>query len=190
MGYLKDLSDDHTEGRAPGTPGYDSAASYVVAKLNSWGLKPGGDKDAYYQSITFRESRLGEKKPQFSITDQNGTIDLEYEQDYILFPRAARTDAYIEAEMVFIGYGVNAPDFGYNDYTDIDIEGKVVLIMRGAPPPFGTVPRAVYSSGTIKAREAVARGAIGMIYFASNTQVRPLERGGQLFPIIQLGLAQ
>jgi len=173
MGYLKDLSDDHMEGRAPGTPGYDSAASYVVAKLNSWGLKPGGDKDAYYQSISFRESRLGEGKPQFSITQQNQTIELEYEQDYILFPRAARTDANIEAEMVFIGYGVNAPDFGYNDYADIDIEGKVVLIMRGAPPSFGTVPRAVYSSGTIKAREAVARGAIGMIYFASNTQVRP-----------------
>ena len=101
MGYLKDLSDDHMEGRAPGTAGYDSAASYVVAKLSSWGLKPGGDKD-YYQSITFRESRLGEKKPQFSITDQNGTIDLEYEQDYILFPRVALTDANIEAEMVFI----------------------------------------------------------------------------------------
>ena len=70
-----------------------------------------------------------------------------------------------EAAVAFVGYGVSAPGLGYDDYADIDVEGKIVAYLTGAPPAFPSNERAYYSSGATKQSEAIARGAVGILSF-------------------------
>jgi hypothetical protein len=85
------------------------------------------------------------------------------------FQPAVRQETEIRAEVVFVGFGIHAPEMNYSDYEGIDVEGKIVARFGGAPDTFPHNERAYYSSGVVKAREAVARGAVGVIGLRSRT---------------------
>ena len=88
-----------------------------------------------------------------------------YGEDYYLSPDPLKTEELISAPVVFVGYGVSAPALGYDDYADVDVNGKIVAYLTGAPPSLPSNQRAYYSSGTVKREQAASRGAIGMIGF-------------------------
>ena len=164
--HIRVLADDSLEGRAPGTRGFSGAAQYVEKSLSALGLDPAGIDGTYQQPVPLRESLVIEEGSSMRISSPSGVEELEYGVDFYLSPDPLReTVSVSEAAVAFVGYGVSAPGLGYDDYADIDVEGKIVAYLTGAPPAFPSNERAYYSSGATKQSEAVARGAVGILSF-------------------------
>jgi len=165
-GHMSVLADDSLAGRGPGTAGYEGAAAYAERTLRSLGLEPAGEDGTYRQSVPLRRSTVIERESSLSITGPDGIHTLAYDQDYYLGADPLReTVALEDVPVAFVGFGVSAPDLGYDDYADLDVQGKVVAWLSGAPPAFPSNERAYYSSGATKTAEAIARGAIGTLTF-------------------------
>jgi Zn-dependent M28 family amino/carboxypeptidase len=164
--HMAILAHDSLAGRAPGTPGFAGAARYAEETLRALGLEPAGEDGGYRQHVPLRQSFVVEGSSGMSITSADGTRALVYDTDYYLSADPLREDVAIEdASVAFVGFGVSAPALGYDDYADIDVEGKVVAWLSGAPSAFPSNERAYYSSGATKQAEAIARGAIGTLTF-------------------------
>ena len=164
--HIRVLADDSLEGRAPGTRGFSGAAQYVETSLSALGLDPAGIDGTYHQPVPLRESLVIEEESGMRISSPSGVEELEYGVDFYLSPDPLReTVSVSEAAVAFVGYGVSAPGLGYDDYANIDVEGKIVAYLTGAPPAFPSNERAYYSSGATKQSEAVARGAVGILSF-------------------------
>jgi Zn-dependent M28 family amino/carboxypeptidase len=160
--HVRVLAHDSLTGRAPGTSGYAGAAAYVEASLSALGLEPAGVDGTFRQPVSLRESLVVEAASGMSIDGR----ELVYDLDFYLSPDPLREAvSIVDAPVAFVGYGVSAPALGYDDYAEIDVEGKVVAYLSGAPPAFPSNERAYYSSGATKQAEAVARGAIGFLTF-------------------------
>ncbi|HSS99070.1 MAG TPA: M28 family metallopeptidase, partial [Terriglobales bacterium] len=157
------LSDDLLEGRRTGTRGYMLAAKYVAAQLQEMGLKPGGDNRTYFQKVRFREITLTRDKTTFTLKMNGQEHSLSFGDDFIAGGDDLSPDSSLEGQLVFVGYGVTAPEFNYDDYANTDVRGKIVVALYGAPMNFPIAPHAHYSSSTVKIANAVARGAIGYI---------------------------
>lgn len=164
--HMRVLADDSLEGRAPGTHGFDGAAAYVESTVRSLGLAPAG-VDGYRQPVPLRESLVEEAKSGLTFRTADGTSELTYARDFTLSPDPLRTEATVTAPVVFAGYAVSAPDFGYDDFAQVDVSGKIVAYLTGAPPSLPSNPRAYYSSGAVKKAELIRRGAVGMLSFTS-----------------------
>jgi hypothetical protein len=165
--HIRFLSDNLLQGRAPGTPGYDIAARYVATQLEGMGLHPGGAED-WYQQVPFEKAVTDEGDSSLTLTVNGKEQKLVDSKDYILstwFASSAkkeeRAESDVSAPLVFVGFGVTAPDQKYDDYAGIDVRGKIVVELYGAPSSFPSTVRAYYSDGTIKSRNEVAHGAIG-----------------------------
>lgn len=164
--HIRVLADDSLEGRAPGTEGYAGAARYAEEVLRGLALQPAGDNGTYRQAVPLRQSTVVESESTFAVGSASGTTTLTYDADYYLGADPLRETVEVDgAPVVFVGFGVSAPGLGYDDYADIDVEGKVVLFLSGAPVAFPSNERAYYSSGATKGAEALGRGAIGTMTF-------------------------
>ena len=157
------LSDDLLEGRKTGTRGYMLAAKYVATQFEELGLKPAGVNGTYFQTIRFRQIELDRDKTSMVVKIDGKEQALRFGDDYIAGGNDLSTDASVEAQAVFVGYGVTAPEFHYDDYAGLDVKGKIVVCFYGSPSQFPTAPHAHYSSPTVKIANAVSRGAIGFI---------------------------
>ncbi|MCA9738194.1 MAG: M28 family metallopeptidase [Gemmatimonadota bacterium] len=164
-GHIRALAADSLLGRAPGTPGYEGASRYVETQLRDLGLAPAGEDGGFRQAVTLRESLVDASASRMTLEREGRSLPLEYGTDYYLSPDPNREDATVTAPVVFAGYGVSAPGFGYDDYEGLDVEGRIVAVLSGAPPSLPSNPRAYYSSGGVKRDEAAARGAVGLISF-------------------------
>ena len=164
--HMNVLAHDSMEGRAPGTPGYAAAANYAEEQFRAMGLQPAGVGGSWKQEVPLRHSTVIEDQSSLSVWTPIGTRTLTYDEDFYLGadPLRERVDIR-EAEVVFVGFGVSAPDLGYDDFADADVDGKVVMFLSGAPASFPSNERAYYSSGATKTAEAIARGAIGTLTF-------------------------
>jgi hypothetical protein len=162
-GHLAFLADDLLQGRESGSRGYNLAALYVAARFESIGLEPAGDSDSYYQAVPLLRNQLEVESARVQITRGRKRSELLWGEDFLMRGDAARGESSVTAPVVFVGYGVSAPELGYDDYADTEVEGKIVLTLTGAPPSFPHNQRAYYSSGRTKAEEAVARGAVGLL---------------------------
>jgi len=164
--HMRVLADDSMEGRAPGTRGFEEAASYAEGVLRDLGLQPAGENGGYRQAVPLRHSTVVEPESRMSVRTPDGTRDLDYDADFYLGADPLRPSVELEdAPVVFVGYGVSAPGLGYDDYADADVTGKVVLFLNGAPSSFPSDERAYYSSGATKTSEALGRGAVGTLTF-------------------------
>ena len=164
--HIRVLADDSLAGRAPGTAGFDGGARYAEERFRDLGLLPAGEGGTYRQSVPLQQSIVDERASVMSLHSSGGTQRLVYDVDFYLGADPLRTNVAVEeAPVAFVGFGVSAPDLGYDDYTDIDVEGKVVVWLNGAPSSFPSNERAYYSSGATKAQEALSRGAIGTMTF-------------------------
>jgi hypothetical protein len=169
--HLKFLADDARMGRMPGTAGYDEAAAYVAKHFAEIGLEPGGD-DGWYQQVPLLARRIDVDSAKFVFHQDDVEKAQRWKEDYVMPGDVARPETNITAEVVFVGFGIHAPDMNYSDYDGIDVEGKIIAAFGGAPDSFPHNERAYYSSGLTKAEEAVARGAVGYVGLRSRTDQR------------------
>jgi Zn-dependent M28 family amino/carboxypeptidase len=182
--HMRFLADDLLEGRAPGTPGYAIAARYVATQLESMGLSPAGEDGTYYQRVPLRRASLEETGCSLAILDGGGrSTSLVFGEDYLLFPPFEAGDRETRASLVFAGYGISAPELGWDDFAEIDTKGTILVVLSGAPASFGSTERAFYSSRENKAAAAVARGAVGMLVIQTPVDEvrRPWSRTREFF---------
>lgn len=156
------LADDAREGREAGSAGFDAAADYVATQMRALGLKPGGDAGSYFQAV-----------PLLAYSQDNnggGTLQLSGVSDPEAFRRAESylvgassygEDVFIEGEVVFAGFGFVSQEHGRDDYARLDVDGKIVALLPGAPKFLNSEERAHY--GNTQRDRASARGAIGVI---------------------------
>jgi Peptidase family M28/PA domain len=161
-GSMRFLSDDALEGRGTATRGHELAAKYMASRFESMGLQPAGDNGGYFQSVPVRSLRTDVQKSYLVITRNGSALALEQHVDYIIVPDPASPDVSVEAPLVFVGFGVTAPDQHYDDYKSLDVKGKIVVLPTGAPN-FPSSIKAHYSSTEVKAKIAADHGAVGII---------------------------
>ena len=171
--HVRFLADSLLEGRAPGTPGYDLAARYVATELEGMGLVP-ATAGGWYQQVPLEKAMTDETASSLTLTLNGEKRKLVDAKDYILstwFASPAgenqtRAESDVSAPVVFVGFGVTAPGQKYDDYAGVDVHGKIVAMIYGAPSSFPSTVRAYYSDGVVKAKNAVAHGAIGTLGIA------------------------
>ena len=164
--HLAYLADDAREGRMAGQKGYDEAAQYVADQFAAMGVEPGAD-DGYFQHVPLISYRIDEESTTLIAHRDGEDTELQYKEHYVMGGDKVREEALVRAEVVYVGFGVHAPDVGYSDYDGIDVEGKIVAMFGDAPSTLPSEERAFYSSGRTKTEEAVRRGAVGMISLRS-----------------------
>lgn len=164
------LSDDSFQGRAPATPAEDKTVAYIADRFAKAGLEP-GNKGGWYQDVPLVELT---PKPGFAITISGGKqpIRLDYKTDQISWSYQVQPKIAVKAsDIVFVGYGINAPERGWNDYAGLDVKGKTVLILVNDPDwrtptldgPFGGRAMTYYGRWDYKYAEAARQGAAAAI---------------------------
>ena len=130
--YVDTLSSDQFEGRLSGHSGYDKSADWVVKKFKQWGVEPINNELGYLQEFPHPYNDIFEGCV-VQMIDKSGQIikDYEYVEEYI--PGSTSGNGDIKGEVVYVGYGITAPELGYDDYANVDVEGKIVLMEREAP---------------------------------------------------------
>jgi Zn-dependent M28 family amino/carboxypeptidase len=161
-GDMRFLSDDSLEGRGTGSRGHEIAAKFMAAEFEAMGLAPAGEGGTYFQTVPFRSARVDEAKTSLTLTRADQTQNLVFRQDYISVGVPGRAESTVEAPVVYVGFGVTAPEQSYDDYKGIDAKGKIVALIRSAPN-FDSSLKAAYSSFEFKQANAVAHGAVGII---------------------------
>jgi len=128
--YIKALSSESMQGRKSGQPGAAMAEEYIASKFKEWGLEPAGDSGTYFQNFTI-EHRHIEEGVKLEIITQRERRDFYYGEDWLV--QSYSGSGNFSAEIVFVGYGIHAPEKNYDDYAGIDVKGKVILFAAGAP---------------------------------------------------------
>lgn len=165
--HLKILGSDSLEGRGTGTRGEKKAAQYITGHLKKQSLIPIGDDHTFMQHIPMHGS-LPLKESRLILSNGEQKRELVLGKDYLLFKTGPETFVPNPVPLVFVGYGIIAPEFDYNDYQLIDVRDKIVVYLSGEPPSsdsayfFGSRPT-IYSFPESKERIAISRGARGSI---------------------------
>ncbi len=131
--HIKVLASNEYEGRGPGTAGEDKTIAYLTGQLRAMGLKPGNPDGSYVQNVPllgFEATRVGGA---FQVGGK--TIDLEFPRNFVAMPGRAGEQPKIEdSEVVFVGHGVIAPEYGWDDFKGSDVRGKTLIMLVGDPP--------------------------------------------------------
>jgi Zn-dependent M28 family amino/carboxypeptidase len=154
------LADDLLEGREAGTRGYDLAARYVATALKAAGYAPAGDNGTYLQRVPFVEAT--QTAASIRLTVKGGHVNLAVPGEALGSVSILSPEPTVTAPVVYAGYGVTAPDFGHDDYAGLDVKGKIVAVLSGAPATLPGEPRAHYA-GDSKFRNAAEHGAMGVV---------------------------
>jgi Peptidase family M28 len=161
--HIAYLADDKLKGRLPGTEGYQMAVDYVVDQYKKMGVTPGGDNGGFTQKLVLRKSVVNNKSAVAVLKDKQGNIDtLNFAIDYTATPHPMHTAAAASGSLIFAGYGVEIPGV-YSDYTGIDVKGKIVVLVSGAPDGLPSTLTAHFSNNGNKMTTAFAKGAAGVI---------------------------
>jgi len=167
-GYLRFLSSDLLEGRAPATRGGALTAAYLASQLRAFGLQPGNDT-SYLQSVPIDvvTADAGSMKLEAS---GKATATFRHPDDVVVWAGSAVPASAAAGELVFVGYGANAPEYRWDDFKNVDVRGKVLLILVNDPPApadepnhFGGRAMTYYGRWTYKFEEAERRGAAGAL---------------------------
>ncbi|MEO7144650.1 MAG: M28 family peptidase [Bryobacteraceae bacterium] len=164
---VKFLSSDLLEGRGVGTRGGRLASAYLAAQLELAGVKPAGDNGTYFQDVPM----VGvETRPHAEITAQAGgqTLKLHWLNDFVGVSERQRTESDFDAPAIFVGHGISAPEYNWDDYKGVDVRGKVLVMFTNEPPSddpkfFGGRALTYYGRWTYKYEEALRRGAVAAI---------------------------
>ncbi len=175
MKHIKTLSSDEYEGRAPATHGEELSINYIADQFKKIGLAPGNTDSTYFQKVPLVGITV-EGKPQMEIKVGNKKMDLKYGDDYIAWTKRVAEKASIDADMIFVGYGTVAPEYNWDDYKDVDVRGKVIVMLVNDPPVpdpksptkldpkmFGGRAMTYYGRWTYKYEIAAEKGAAGAI---------------------------
>jgi Zn-dependent M28 family amino/carboxypeptidase len=169
--HIKYLSDDLLEGRGPGTRGGELAAKYVAAQFEALGLRGAGKDGSFYQPVSLVGVNAN-PKPQLTISGNGKKEIFKFADDFVSFTGAQTEDVSVDADLVFVGYGIEAPEQRWNDYKGdaADYRNKILVMLVNDPPATEGEPalfggRALTYAGrwTYKYEEAARRGAVGAI---------------------------
>ena len=163
------LALDLLEGRGPGTRGDQLAAEYIATQFALNGLTPAGDNGSWFQKVPLYAVHTLEDKTTFSLAASSGApISLAYNTDIVAKDQTGQPSADIDAPIVFVGYGIHAPEYNWDDYAGIDLKGKIALVIVNEPPSddekfFKGKALTYYGRWTYKYEEAARRGAVGVL---------------------------
>lgn len=162
-GHLQFLAGDGLEGRESGSRGYDVAAQYVATRFLQYGVLPKGVQGSFLQPVPLRAARLAAGEPQLEIIGKDGVRKLAWLDDFYVGGSLMEDRSDVSAPLVFAGYGIEAARFKHNDYANLDVSGKIVVVLAGKPSRFPTEEGAHFGSSLHKRALAASRGAVGMI---------------------------
>jgi Zn-dependent M28 family amino/carboxypeptidase len=167
-GHVRFLSHDLLEGRGTGQRGGDIAAEYIATQFAEYGLKPAGENGSYLQKVplvgitTLPDTR-------FSLVPKQGAaMNLKPLDEYVAYDQTQQSQSDVDAEIVYVGYGIEAPEYNWDDYKGVDVRGKVLLMLVNEPPSddpkfFKGKALTYYGRWTYKYEEAARQGAVGVI---------------------------
>ena len=161
--HIEFLADDRLRGRQPGSDGYGVAANYVASQFLQTGLLPAGDNGGFFQQVPLRQALLEPGSADMVISRDGGSTKLNFIEQFFMRPSLGFKSSRLEAGLVFVGYGIDAPELDYSDFNDVDVNGKVVVSFAGQPQDFPSEEGAHFASATEKTRAAVRHGAIGVL---------------------------
>lgn len=165
--HIKVLASDEFEGRKPFSPGETKTINYLKTEFEKLGLKPGNDK-SYFQDVPMVDIMSKPTGP-LVMKGKDGEISLNYLTDFVAATRRVQDQVKVEnSEMVFAGYGIVAPEYGWNDYAGLDVKGKTVLVLVNDPGIvddnlFKGNTMTYYGRWTYKFEEAARQGAAGVL---------------------------
>jgi Zn-dependent M28 family amino/carboxypeptidase len=166
--HVRFLSDDLLEGRGTGQRGGDIAADYIATQFALYGLKPAGDNGSYFQKVPMVGITPG-ADTRFTLVPANGpALNLKPLDEYVAYDQTQQPESNVDAEIVYVGYGIEAPEYNWDDYKGVDVKGKVLLMLVNEPPSddpkfFTGKALTYYGRWMYKYEEAARKGAVGAI---------------------------
>ncbi|MCX6599184.1 MAG: M28 family peptidase [Acidobacteria bacterium] len=165
--HTKFLSSDLLEGRGVGSRGGDLATDYLATQFALAGLKPAGDKGTFFQAVPM-VGVATEKSAQLALVKGGERVPLTWQDDFVGVTQRQQKQEEFEAEAVFVGHGITAPEFDWDDYRGIDVKGKIVVLFTNEPPSedpkfFGGRALTYYGRWTYKYEQATRKGAVACI---------------------------
>lgn len=162
--HVKYLASDELEGRGVGTRGEKLATDYIASQLQQEGVKPGGDNGTYFQDVPL----VGCKTPSnatIHVSGKGENISFSFSKDFVGTSFAQTPASKFDAEAIFVGHGISAPEYGWDDYKGVDVRGKVLIYFTNEPPSddrsfFNGPALTYYGRWTYKYEEATRRGAV------------------------------
>jgi len=166
--HVRLLSHDLLEGRGTGQRGGDIAAEYIATQFAEYGLKPAGDGGTYMQKVPL-VGITASPETRFVLQLMPGAeITLQPLDEYVAYDQTQQPQSDVDAEIVYVGYGIEAPVYNWDDYKGVDVRGKVLLMLVNEPPSddpkfFKSKALTYYGRWTYKYEEAARKGAVGVI---------------------------
>jgi Zn-dependent M28 family amino/carboxypeptidase len=172
---IRTLSSDEFEGRAPGTHGEDLSIHYVADQFKKAGLEPGNTDGTYFQKVPL-VGIAADHAAELSFTTPKEQMKLRFGDDFVAWTERSTEKSSMDSDMVFVGYGVVAPEYNWDDYKDVDVRGKVIVMLINDPPVpnpknpsqldpkvFGGKAMTYYGRWTYKYEIAATKGAVGAL---------------------------
>jgi Zn-dependent M28 family amino/carboxypeptidase len=161
------LASDLLEGRGTGQRGGDIAAEYIATQFALYGLKPAGDSGTFLQRVPLQSITTQDNSTLALLPDRGAPMELNYRSDFVAMDDTGKPRDDIDKGLIWMGYGIDAPEFDWNDYKDVDVRGKVLLMLVNQPQSddaksFGSA-LTYYGRWTYKFEEAARKGAAGVI---------------------------
>ncbi len=161
--HVKYLASDELEGRGVGTNGEKLATNYIASQLQAEGVKPAGDNGTYFQRVPM-VGVTTQPGASLVVQGKNPPVTLSFVKDFIGTANSQKPENQFDAEAIFVGHGITAPEFGWDDYRDVDVKGKVVVLFTNEPPSddpkvFGGPSLTYYGRWIYKFEEATRHGA-------------------------------
>ena len=166
--HVRFLSHDLLEGRGTGQRGGDIAAEYIATQFALDGLKPAGDNGTYMQKVPMVGTTLSPETT-FSLVPAKGSPrDLKFLSEYTAYDETQQAESNVNADIVYVGYGIQAPEYQWDDYKGVDVRGKVLLMLVNEPPSddprfFKGKALTYYGRWVYKYEQAARKGAVGAI---------------------------
>ena len=166
--HVRFLAHDLLEGRGTGQRGGDLAAEYIATQFAEYGLKPAGDHGTYMQKVPLVGiTTLPETK--FTLIPKRGeAMNLKALDEYVAYDQTQQAESEVDADIVFVGYGIEAPEYNWDDFKGTDVRGKVLMMLVSEPQSddprfFKGKALTYYGRWTYKYEEAARKGAVGVL---------------------------